>query len=109
MLRFDTPTAYLRSVAFLEGISYLILLACMPLKYWAGQPTPVRIAGSLHGLLFVWLMLLVLQGLTIHSRKFGWAVRIGIASLIPFGLFFMDARLRREDEEFREAKRASRP
>ena len=39
MYRFDTPTAQLRSVASIEGISYLLLLfVAMPLKYLAGMP-----------------------------------------------------------------------
>jgi len=104
MLRYDTPTAHLRSVAFIEGISYLtLLLIAMPLKYLADSPSAVRIVGSLHGLLFIWLMLLILQGMRVHSRSFGWALRLGIASLIPFAMFFMDSRLRDEDEEFRRA------
>ncbi|MFT5285343.1 MAG: integral membrane protein [Planctomycetota bacterium] len=102
MLRYDTPTAHLRSLAVLEGWSYLTLLfVAMPLKYLAEQPLPVRLVGSLHGLLFTWLMLLLLQGMRAHGRSFGWAFRIGIASLIPFGMMFVDKSLQREDEEYR--------
>ena len=33
MLRFDTPTARLRLITFVEGLSYLVLLfVAMPLK-----------------------------------------------------------------------------
>ena len=104
MLRYDTPTAHLRSVAFIEGISYLVLLfIAMPLKHFAESPSAVRIVGSLHGLLFIWLMLLVLQGMRVQSRSFSWGLRLGVASLIPFAMFFMDSRLRVEDEEFRRA------
>lgn len=97
MLRFDSPAAHLRSVAFLEGLSYVVLLfVAMPLKYLAGQPLAVRIVGSLHGALFVWLALLVLRGLTRRGRPFGWGVRIMVASLLPFGTFAIDRRLRAE-------------
>jgi len=99
VLRFDTPTARLRAVAFLEGLSYLALLfIAMPLKYLADQPLAVRIAGSLHGLLFVSLMLAILQGLRKRGKPFAWGLRIGIASVLPFGTFFLDRELCAEDE-----------
>ncbi len=102
MFRFDTPTAHLRSMAFWEGISYLVLLGvAMPLKYLAGMPLAVRIVGSLHGALFVWLMLLILAGLRSRGRSLGWGAKIFVASLIPFGTFALDGQLKREDEEFR--------
>ena len=44
----------LRAVALAEGISFLVLLGvAMPLKYLADMPLAVRIAGWLHGLLFI--------------------------------------------------------
>jgi integral membrane protein len=44
----------LRIVAFLEGVSYLVLLGiAMPLKYIAGIPQAVRVVGMAHGVLFV--------------------------------------------------------
>ena len=99
MLRFDSPAAHLRSVALLEGLSYVILLfIAMPLKYLGDMPLAVRIVGSAHGALFVWLGSLVLTGLTRRGRPFGWAVRIMVASLLPFGTLVIDRRLRLEAE-----------
>lgn len=44
----------LRIIAFLEGLSFLVLLfIAMPLKYLADMPLAVRIAGSVHGGLFL--------------------------------------------------------
>ena len=104
MFRFDTPTARLRAVAFIEGVSYLVLLLiAMPLKYFADMPLAVRICGSIHGLLFVWLMLQLLHGWQKRGKTFGWAFRIGLASLIPFGTFFLDGQLREEDEAWRRS------
>ena len=60
--------------------------------------------GSLHGLLFVWLMLLLLQGMKSRGRSFGWAMKIGISSLIPFGIYMIDAGLRLEDEDYRRQR-----
>ena len=49
-----TALRQLRLVAFLEGSSFLVLLfIAMPLKYLAGLPLAVRVAGSVHGLLFL--------------------------------------------------------
>lgn len=101
-MRFDTPPARLRAIAFSEGISYLVLLfVAMPLKYFAGLPMAVRIVGSLHGALFIALALLTLQGMRRRGKSFGWGVRIGIASLVPFGTFFLDKDLRADDEQWR--------
>ncbi|MSR61608.1 MAG: DUF3817 domain-containing protein [Planctomycetes bacterium] len=102
ILRFDRPSASLRALAFLEGLSYLVLLfVAMPLKYLADQPPAVRVVGSLHGFLFVWLALSILQGLLKRGKPFAWGLRIGIASLVPFGTFFLDRELSAEDEEQR--------
>lgn len=106
VLRFDTPPARLRAVAFLEGLSYLLLLfVAMPLKYFADQPVAVRIVGSLHGALFVALAVLTLHAMRTQAKRFSWGVRIGIAALIPFGTFALDRDLRGADEKYRASSR----
>ncbi len=98
-MRFDTPTARLRVVAFVEGLSFVVLLfVAMPLKYAADMPMAVRVVGMLHGALFIWLGLLVLAGMRKRGRSLGWGARIAIASVIPFGTFFLDRRLREEEQ-----------
>jgi integral membrane protein len=102
MFRFDTPTATLRSVAFIEGVSYLVLLfVAMPLKYLGEQPLAVTVCGSIHGALFVWGGWLVWTGMRRRGRSFAWGARIGVAALLPFGTFFLDRQLREEDEAYR--------
>ena len=92
-----TPLGRLRVVAFLEGVSFLVLLlVAMPLKYLAGQTDAVRYVGMAHGLLFVLYALLVLQNAIESSwswRKAGLAL---LASLVPLGTFWADKRLFRE-------------
>ena len=89
-----TGLGRLRLVAFLEGISFLVLLLiAMPLKYLAGQPQAVKQVGMAHGLLFVlYLFLLLQQGL---ERR--WSVgKLGLgflASLVPLGTFWADKKL----------------
>jgi len=94
----------LRLVAFLEGASYLVLLAiAMPLKYMAGMPEAVRIVGTIHGILFVLYVAAVARaGLMRRWPVRRWLENLA-ASLLPFGPFLIDARLRREQESIPRA------
>ena len=74
----------------------VLLFVAMPLKYVGDMPLAVRIAGSAHGALFVWLGVLVLQGLRSRDRSFRWGMRLFVASLLTFGTFVIDRRLRAE-------------
>ncbi len=104
ILRFDTPPARLRAAAFLEGSSYLLLLfVAMPLKYLAGQPIAVRLAGSVHGLLFLALALLGWQVFRTRGKPLSWGVRLAVLSVIPFGTYFLDRELGEDDDAFRRA------
>lgn len=98
MLR--TPIARLRVIAFIEGISYLVLLCvAMPLKYFAGLPWPVKIVGWIHGLLFVLYLLAVAEVWLKRRWSLGKIFVALVASLVPFGTFALDSRLRREESE----------
>jgi integral membrane protein len=86
-----------RLVAFLEGLSFVVLLfVAMPLKYWADLPIAVRIVGMAHGLLF----LAFVASLFDVALKRSWPpARWGLAflsALVPFGTFLFDRSLRRE-------------
>jgi integral membrane protein len=93
----DSPlTPRFRLVAYLEGASFLILLfIAMPLKYWAGFPIAVRVVGLAHGLLFLAYAVAVLQAVTEDRFSLGTGVKAFIASLLPFGPFVFEARLKR--------------
>lgn len=102
MFRFDTPTARLRVVACAEGISYLVLLfVAMPLKYMADLPLAVRIVGSIHGVLFVLGGILAYEGIHARGKPWSWGWKIFAAALVPFGTFFLDRGLERDDEVYR--------
>ena len=97
-----TPIGRLRVIAFIEGVSFLLLLGvAMPLKYFAGIPVAVKAAGWIHGILFM-LYLLSVAEVTVR-RRWSFALVCGalVASLIPFGTFALDARLRREGRAVR--------
>ena len=83
--------SWFRKTAFVEGISYLVLLLiAMPLKYFAGRPLAVTIVGGLHGFLFVAFIILALMTMIQYKRTFGWLIKSFIASILPFGTFWMD-------------------
>jgi integral membrane protein len=106
LLRFDTLTARLRAISFFEGLSYVVLLfLAMPLKYFAGLPLAVRIAGSIHGALFVWLAWLAWRTMRARREPLSWGARIAVAALVPFGTLFLDRRLHAEDEAWRALRR----
>ena len=90
-----TPVARFRIVAFWEGISYLLLLfVAMPLKYGSGIDMAVRIVGMAHGVLFLgYCVTLALAAQRLGVRLSGLAF---VLSLVPFGTFWLEARLRRD-------------
>lgn len=72
-----------------EAISFLLLLGiAMPLKYIAGMPLAVSLAGMAHGILFLAYLYLAYdcwQSFKWPLSKFAVA---GMASLVPFGPFW---------------------
>ncbi len=89
-----TQLGRLRIIGFAEGLSFLILLGvAMPLKYFFGLPETVRVVGMAHGLLFVLYVLLVIQ----VKIEYGWSFKkmllALLASVVPFGTFWADAKL----------------
>lgn len=103
---FRDPIKLFRLVAVLEGISYLLLLfVAMPLKYMAGMPIWVRIVGSAHGALFVLYVLAMIPAARQGRWSFGQIAGAFIASLLPFGPFVVDHRLKHEAESAGPSKR----
>jgi len=85
----------LRYSALTEGLSWLALLfIAMPLKYYAAEPIYVKFVGMTHGILFIALFALLLQTFFEERLPQKEAVKIFIASFIPFGTFFTDKSLR---------------
>lgn len=83
---------FFRIIAFLEGVSYLILIfLAVPIKYFLYNDFLVKIFGMPHGVLFV-LYLLIAFIFQITQKK--WSKKefliVTIASLVPFGTFYID-------------------
>jgi integral membrane protein len=86
-----------RMIAMLEGISFLVLLGiAMPLKYYADLPIAVRVVGMAHGVLFVAYGVLVAMFVFRRVWSIGKGAEAMMYSLLPFGTFVLDARLKRE-------------
>jgi integral membrane protein len=95
-----TPLSRFRVIGILEGISFLVLLGiAMPLKYLAGWPHAVKVVGWAHGVLFI-AYIIALIAVTFDRR---WSITrvivAFIASLVPFGTFWLESRLKQEDEQ----------
>ncbi len=87
----------LRYAALSEGVSWLLLLfVAMPLKYIGGEPIYVKIVGMTHGVLFLALVGLIASNLMEERLSKKEALRIFVASFIPFGTFITDRSLREE-------------
>ena len=91
-------------IAFLEGISYLVLLLiAMPLKYWANIHEGVKYVGWAHGVLFVLFCIYLLKVWIAFKWSFAKTTIAFLASLIPFGTFVLDAQLKKEYPEVAKA------
>ena len=83
----------------LEGVSFLLLLGvAMPLKYFADLPLAVKLAGWMHGLLFMTFCALLLVAHGERRWSLRWTTLILVAALLPFGPFVIDRRLRNEEK-----------
>ena len=91
----DTNLKKFRLIALLEGISFIVLLfIAMPIKYMLGEPLVVKFVGMAHGGLF----LLFLYFLFVTAKEYKWKLSFismaFIASLLPFGTFYLDKKLK---------------
>ena len=86
----------LRIIGNIEGWSYLILLfVAMPLKYMVGIPLAVKIVGMAHGILFIAFVAVLIDTAIKHRWNFAFSFMAFVASLIPFGTFFLNKKLAR--------------
>ena len=100
MLR--TSISRLRVVSLLEGLSYIILLYCsIVMKRIQGHEEAIYLPGLIHGGLFILLCILIWSA----RKQAGWdylkCALIFTAALLPFGPFFIEPWLKREDSRVR--------
>lgn len=80
-----------RIVAFLEGLSYIMLLfIATPVKYLADDPQYVKLLGMPHGILFMLYIILAFM----LKQENNWFKEnfkmVLLASIIPFGTFHLE-------------------
>jgi integral membrane protein len=93
-LNLSTEIGRFRIIAFIEGVSYLLLLfIAMPLKYGMNIPEPVKYTGWIHGLFFVLFQLALIQNAINLKWNLKYILGAIAASLLPFGTFVLDAKL----------------
>lgn len=86
----DNTTRNFLRIGKAEGYSFLILLfIAMPLKYIAHHPEYVRVAGSLHGILFIAFLYTINQMYQKDLLNTKKSVLALLMSLFPFGTFFL--------------------
>ena len=80
-----------RIIAFLEGLSYLLLLfIAVPIKYFFENDMYVKLLGMPHGLLFVaYIFIAIYLGLN-QDWSFRKKLIVLASSVIPFGTFYVD-------------------
>ncbi len=92
----QSTLARFRLLALIEGVSLLVLvLIAMPMKYYLAQGWLVPWVGWTHGVLFLTYLVASLA----VSHKLGWSIGLWLlsflASVLPFGTFVLDLKLKR--------------
>jgi integral membrane protein len=82
---------FFKIIALLEGASLLLLLFfAMPMKYMFQEPVFVKIIGMAHGILFVAYIIIAIMQKIESNWTFKTLGIVCIASIIPFGTFYVD-------------------
>lgn len=88
------PVSFLRTIALVEGVSFLILLGvAMPLKYFADLPMAVKWVGWIHGVLFIIFCAALWQTMLRIKWPLARGVAVFVAAVVPFGPFLLDRRM----------------
>lgn len=92
---FTSSLGRLRLLSIIEGLSLIALVfIAVPIKYFGDNPYWVKTIGPIHGGLFVFFVLAALMEASARRWSFKtsfWV--IGVASFIPFGCFYIDAKV----------------
>ncbi len=84
-----------RVISAIEGLSYLLLVfIAMPVKYIGENPYPVKVFGMIHGVLFIIFMVSLFETKLRKSWDVGFVFQLFVLSLIPFGAFFIEKKVK---------------
>ena len=98
-MKLSTVLGQLRMLAILEGISYLLLIPTIILKYGFEMGLPNKIVGSLHGILFIFYCLWVIYYATKKKWRLMKTLICLAASLFPIATFIVDQRILKGEDE----------
>ena len=89
---FNSSIGFFRAVAFVEGLSLLILVfIAMPIKYILGNPSVVKSVGQIHGILFLAFVFLAIKIAAEEEWSFTKTTwKVLVSSFVPFGTFWVD-------------------
>lgn len=88
------PLSQFRIIAFLEGISFLLLIfIAMPIKYIGAEPIVVKFVGMAHGILFMAFIYFQFHAYMQQRWSMKFNLLAFIASLIPFATFVLEHKL----------------
>lgn len=94
----------LRLVGLFEGISFLLLLfIAMPVKYMMDNPILVKYIGMGHGVLFVLFLVVLFTVCEKQKWSLGMFIMGLIASIVPFGPFIFDLKLKKMQQPTAQA------
>jgi len=89
-----------RIISAIEGLSYLILVfIAMPIKYMGDNPYYVKIFGMAHGVLFILFMISLFETKRKESWDTGFMFQLFVLSLIPFGAFVIESKVKPKEIE----------
>lgn len=86
--RFRGLTGAFRVVAYVEAVTYLVLLAAVVLKRVLDGPDLVGALGPIHGVAFLVYLYLVLRIREGQGWNLGRTIVVILASAVPFGGFW---------------------
>ena len=86
-----------RTVAYVEAVSFLVLLAASFVKRVIEGPDLVPVLGMIHGVIFLVYVMLVLKVRDSQGWSLGRTILVIVAAAIPFGGFFVGRDLKQAD------------
>lgn len=104
-LPMNNPIHRLRQIAWIEGVSFLVLLfIAMPMKYFLKMPMAVKAVGWVHGVLFIALCIVLIRVMIVAKWPLSRGAMVFIAALLPFGPFVIDRRMTNYEQELQQKR-----
>lgn len=96
-----------RKIAFLEGVSYVLLLINMlvvkNIDAEMGQSLVYPI-GMAHGVLFVAYLIFAFLVMNRYGLGLKWLIIAFVMSVVPLGTFIMEKKWKKEEEDYLKAQ-----